>query len=62
MDNIGYGHQIVTITSVVFFPADNEKYSLHDHHLRYKWRNGNMRVKIWVKGLKKGDGQQDSLL
>ena len=34
MDNIGYGHQIAKIT--VFFPTDNEKYSLHDLHLRYK--------------------------
>jgi hypothetical protein len=43
MYNIGYGHQIVKIT--VFFPADNEKYSLHDFHLRYKWHEGNMSVK-----------------
>jgi hypothetical protein len=55
MDNIGYGHQIVT--TIVFFPADNEKYSLRDHHLPYQWHEGNVRVKIWVKGLKKGDRQ-----
>jgi hypothetical protein len=49
MDNRGYGHQIVKI--IVFFPADNEKYSLHDYHLRYNWHEGKVRVKIWAKGL-----------
>jgi len=42
MENIGYGHQIVKI--IVLFLTDNEKYSLHDLHLRYKWHKGNVRV------------------
>jgi hypothetical protein len=56
MENIGYGLQNVTIT--VFFPEDNKKYSVHDHHLRYKWHEGNMRVKIWANGLKTDTGSR----
>lgn len=50
METLGYGLQIVTIT--VFFTTD-KKYSLHDHHLHYKWHEGNMKVKILAGGLKK---------